>query len=531
MTDVLTGRIVTNQEIRHAVIRFFRMARDPRYIFREDKVHRAINFIALLTHFEGKHNGCKFHVEDWQAFALAGIFGFYFRDDQQHRVTTSVYIEIARKNGKTAFAAAICLLCLIADGEAGAEVYLAANSREQAKIAFKFIKGFCIKLDPKEQIIHRYRDSVTFAGIRGSLKVLAADSSKLDGPNPSMYLLDEYHAAKDTGMKDVLQSGQGMRENPLQIITTTAGFDKLSPCYEFRTTCTEILAGIKNDDRTFAMIYSLDPDDDWKDSRNWQKSNPNLGVTVRESYLASQVLEARNNPSEEVGIRTKNFNEWCDAAEVWIPEHYVLASVHDKRLIDFKGCDAWAGLDLSATSDLTSLALMVPTEEGVYYWLRYYLPETALKENRFRILYSEWHRQHALTITPGNVVDYDYILNDLKDLDKIVNIVGIGYDTWNATQFVINATDARMPMEPFSQSLGNFNRPTKEFERLILSGKAFIDNNIITRHCIRNVTMAKDHNGNTKPSKQHVEKKIDGVITMLEALGVWLNSPRFSPFI
>ena len=113
--------------------------------------------------------------------------------------------------------------------------------------------------------------------------------------------------------------------------------------------------------------------------------------------------------------------------------------------------------------------------------------------------------------------------------DKVV-IQKVAYDQWNATQFVINATEKALPMEPFSQALGNFNKPTKEMERLILSGQAWIDNNVINRHCFRNVVMARDRNGNTKPSKQYEEKKIDGVIAMLEALGSYLDSPRYGDF-
>ncbi|MEG1685853.1 MAG: terminase TerL endonuclease subunit, partial [Bacteroides sp.] len=166
-----------------------------------------------------------------------------------------------------------------------------------------------------------------------------------------------------------------------------------------------------------------------------------------------------------------------------------------------------------------------------YFKTIYYLPEAALKEKRFKELYGEWRRQGLITITPGNVVDYDYILNDIMTVYGKTYIVKIAYDSWNATQFAINAETNGLPIEPFSQTIGNFNRATKEMERLLLSGKAVIDNNTINRHCFRNVVMARDRNGNTKPSKQFEEKKIDGVIAMLEALGVYLVSPRYNPLL
>ena len=486
--DVRDGKVLVGEYIKLAVERFYSLFERDDVEFREERVDYAIEFIALLRHYTGRHAGKPFVLLPWQEFAVANIYGFYKKDEDGtwNRLTSFVYIEMARKNGKSAFAAALCLYHLIADGEANAEVYLAANSKDQAKVSFTMCRNFVSGLDPKHKYLESFRDQINFDRTLSFMKVLAADSSKLDGPNPSMFLLDEYHAAKNSGLKDVLQSGQGMRDDPMGIIITTAGFDKLGPCYQYREMCTEILKGLKTDDTIFALIYSLDEGDNWKDEAVWGKSNPNLGVTVKTKYLREQVQKAINSPSEEVGIKTKNINMWCDAETVWIPEHYIK--------------------------------------------VKYYLPEMALQEKRFKELYGEWRRKGLITITPGNVTDYDYILNDILDIRDRVYIQKIAYDAWNATQFVINAQEKALPMQEFSQALGNFNRPTKEMERLMLSGKAVIDNNVINRHCFRNVVMARDRNGNTKPSKQFEEKKIDGVIAMLEALGVYLMSPRYGEF-
>lgn len=531
VNDVLNDNILVCQYVKDAVLRFEKMRNDSRFIFKEKNVSRVIRFFGILKHFTGKHSGKPFTLEPWQQFIIAGIYGFYWAETGE-RVVTSVYIEMARKQGKTALAAGLSLYHEMADGEAGAEVYLAANSREQAKIAYNMCKNFARTIDSKGQLFGVYRDYITFDKTRSILKVLAADSSKLDGPNPSMFLLDEYHAAKDTKLKDVLQSGQGMRENPMQVIITTAGFDKLSPCYEMRSMCIDVLKGLKEDDSLFSIIYTLDDGDDWKDENCWIKSNPNLGVTVKTKYLKEQVQKAVNSPSEEVGIKTKNINLWCDAETVWIPDHYIVEASKNISFDDYKGRDCYVGIDLSATSDLTCVSYMFPPDEGEKYAFKvhYYLPEAALQEKRFKELYGQWRRFGLITITHGNVTDYDYILNDIMEVNDKVYIQKIAYDQWNATQFVIGATDRGLPMQPFSQALGNFNKPTKEMERLILSGQAWIDNNVINRHCFRNVVMARDRNGNTKPSKQYEEKKIDGVIAMLEALGCYLDSPRFGDF-
>lgn len=530
--DVQEGKVVVGEYIKLAVDRFYSLFERDDIEFREDRADNAIEFIALLKHYTGRHAGKSFTLLPWQEFAVANIYGFYKKgeDGDWNRLISFVYIEMARKNGKSAFAAALCLYHLIGDGEPAAEVYLAANSKDQAKVSFKMCRNFVSGLDPKHKYLESFRDQINFDKTLSFLKVLAADSSKLDGPNPSMFLLDEYHAAKNSGLKDVLQSGQGMRDDPMGVIITTAGFDKLGPCYQFREMCTEVLKGLKEDDTLFALIYSLDEGDDWKDERTWAKSNPNLGVTVKPKYIREQVQKAINSPSEEVGIKTKNINMWCDAETVWIPDHYLLNASENIDFERFRDMECYVGIDLSSTSDLTCAGFMIPTEDKLYFKVKYYLPEMALQEKRFKELYGEWRRQKLITITPGNVTDYDYILNDLMDIGKIVDIRKIAYDSWNATQFVINATDAGLPMEEYSQALGNFNRPTKEMERLLLSGRAGIDNNVINRHCFRNVVMARDRNGNVKPSKQFEEKKIDGVIAMLEALGIYLISPRYGNF-
>lgn len=528
--DVLRGKIVTGHYIKLAAERFFRLMYDGRYEFREDKVEQVCGFISIIHHYTGKHAGKPFVLEAWQEWIVASMYGFYLRGTNE-RLVQSAYIEMARKQGKSAFASALCLYHLIADGEMNAEVYMAANSKDQAKVSFNMASNFSKMLDPGKEFLDPYRDTIKYERTLSFLKVLAADSSKLDGPNASMYLIDEYHAAKNSGVKDVLQSSQGMRENPMAVIITTAGFDRLGVCYQYREMCTEVVSGLKKDDTLFIAIYCLDKEDDWKDEAVWVKSNPNLGVTVQTKYLKTQVRKAINTPSDEVGIKTKNLNIWCDAEKTWIKDDYILSASANVNLEEYNGLDCFIGVDLSSTSDLTSFSVMIPTTEKMVWKTFYFLPEAALTEKRFKELYGEWARQGALCITPGNVVDYDFILNKIMEIGQILNIVTIGYDSWNATQFVINCTEKGLPMEPYSQSIGNFNKPTKELERLLLSGVAVIDNNIITRHCFRNVVMARDKNGNTKPSKQYEEKKIDGVIAMIEALGVYLMCPRYDNVI
>lgn len=527
--DVLSGKVVAGELVKLSCDRFFRFMESDEYEFREDIVERVINFAPDLRHSVGRHAGAPFILEGWEAFAVAGIFGFY-RKDNGMRLTRSVYMELARKNGKSAFMSYLGLVALIADGEMGAEVDFAANSKDQAKILFKLCKNFARSLDPRGKYLTIYRDKILFDHTLSEVNVFASDDSKLDGYNASFFCLDEFHSASDQSLLDVLVSSQGARENPLGMIITTAGFNKLGPCYEYRTMCVEVLKGLKKDDSLFPLIYCLDEGDDWKDENVWIKANPNLGVTVFRSYLQEQVQRAINKPSNEVGTKTKNLNMWCDSSDVWIPDNYILDASTDLCMADFEGQDCWIGVDLAATSDLTAVAFMFIRDDIPHFFVKYYLPHAALHEKRLALQYSEWKRQGALTITQGNVTDYDYITNDIMAVSQKARIISIAYDKWNSVSWASQMEEKGMPLIPFSQTLGNFNLATREMERLMLSHKVKIDNNVITRHCFRNVTLAHDHNGNIKPTKKYAEKKVDGVIALLQSLGTYYMSPRYGEF-
>lgn len=428
----------------------------------------------------------------------------------------------------TAMAAALCMYFLIADGEDGAEVDLAANSKDQAKIAFSFCSAFSKQLDPKQKYLKTFRDTILLNANNSKLRVFAADDSKLDGFNASFALVDEYHSAKNSKVRDVIKSSMGMRQNPHLCTITTAGFDKTLPCYKLRTTSIEILNGLKEDDSMFIAIYSLDDEDDWTDKNNWIKSNPNLDITVTTKYISEQVKGAINNPSDETGVKTKTLNLWCDTVDVWLPETYLVKSSKRIDWQQFKDCPCYVGVDLAATSDLTAVTYLVVKDDKYYFKTDYYLPNSALTEKTDKELYKYWKQTNLLKITDGNVTDYDYITQDILKMGEIVNIQTVGYDPYNSTQWAIDATSLGINLTQYPQNLGNFNRPTRELERLILSGKAVIENNEITRFCFKNVVLKSDYNGNVKPNKSIDKKKIDGVIAMIQALGVYLQTPHYT---
>ena len=525
--QVLNGEIIASVYVKLACERFMSWFDNPEFEFKTKKVDKVVSFISKLKHYTGKSNGKPFILTDWQYFIVENIYGWYYKGTNK-RVIKNVYIEVGRKSGKTTLLSAIALYAMIADGENGSEVDCVANTKQQAKILFDTASNLADSLDGKHKYIKPYRDKIKFAATKSHIQVLSSDASTLDGFNAYLFVEDELHAAKDSKLYDVLKSSQGMRNNPLAICITSAGFDKFGFCYQMRKTCIEVLFDKKQDISQFSAIYSIDEDDDWQDPKVWKKSNPNLGITVTEEYLQDQVTQAKNNPSLEIGVRTKNFGEWVSTKDIWISDNLLLKNSQSVDLDNFSNETAYVGVDLAAVSDLTAVSIMIPKDGKVYFKNHYYLPFSALSNNSNSELYKEWKIKGLLTITEGNVTDYDYILRDLLKANQKVFIGKVAYDSYNATQWAIDATSEGLPLEPFSQSLGNFNRPTKELERLIRSDKVVIDDNEITRYCFSNVVLKQDYCENVKPTKATNQNKIDGVIAMIQALGIYLYDPCYN---
>jgi phage terminase large subunit-like protein len=256
-----------------------------------------------------------------------------------------------------------------------------------------------------------------------------------------------------------------------------------------------------------------------------------LGVTVTEKFLQTQVIQAKLQPADEVGIKTKNLNIWCDSSSVWIPDEYIIAASKKMNIFDYLNPErpCYMGCDLSSNVDLTAVSyLMTEGEEDkmrFYFFNEYYLPRETLEKRNIHAdidLYRSWVNNKYIAITAGNVVDYNYILENQKKVNE-KSYLRLGYyDKYNATQWAISATDAGINLEPFSQTLANFNGCTKEFERLMLSGRVYIQENPVTKYCLRNVELRRDGNGNVKPDKLKESKKIDGVIAMLQALAAYM---------
>ena len=530
--DVIDGNIVAGDLIKLACLRYMSyFDRDDIY-FDPVKASKPVNFIKKLRHFEGEFKGQSFVLQDWQEFMVYAIYG-WIRKDNDSRLVRNAYVQISRKCGKTSLVSALGLYGLIADGEAGAEVTTVAPSAEQSRIAYSKATQYLSTIN-KHGLFRALRGEIRFPRAASRFRIMSSDAKFGDGFNPSFAIIDEYHAMKNNDIPNVLISGMGARKQPLMMYITTAGFDLMAPCKRYRDMCEEILRGVKDDDTIFALIYELDEGDDWEDQKNWKKCCPSLGHTVFADFMEQQKLMAKNNSSEEREILTKTFNMWVNMKNDWLSMTLLLDNTKKFDIEEFKDIPKLygiMGIDLAATSDLTCASLAFLHEGKIWVKTWIFIPEIALEESPNKHLYKQWKDLGYIHVTPGNATDYDYILNLIMDINKSMKIWKVFYDKWNATSFTEQAVQHRINMVPYSQSLGSFNAPTKEFERLLRLNKIIIDDNECVRWCIMNATLKEDWNGNVKPVKgggKH--EKIDAAISMLESLGGMLESTQYKHF-
>ena len=538
---VINGEIVAGELLRLTCKRFLDWFERDDIYFDEDAARRPINFISKLKFWEGEQFvGKPFILQDWQKFMVHSIFGWK-RKNNNKRVIRHAYIQIARKCGKTSLTAALGLYGLIADGETGAEVDIVAPSAEQSRIGFKHAKNLAATIN-RNNVITIRTGLIEFNHTNSRFRIMSSDAKFGDGFNPSIGIIDEYHAFVDNRIPNLLTGGMGMRQNPLMIYITTAGFNLYSPCKEYRDMCADILHGLKQDDTIFPLIYEMDKDDNWEDNKNWKKCCPALYNTVDEDYMFDQLNKARNNPIEEVDIKTKNFNMWCSGDVNWISDEIIKKSSKSFEIEDFMEYDeklkkyvmpskyyCYAGLDLAADSDFTSLSILIPVEVKKNYFNFYFktylfVPSDSLKYSRIKQLYKKWQQHDEIIVCDGNVQDYDIILNKILEIRSKIPIIKLAYDKWNSTAVITNAELKGLKTEPFYQSQGNYNSPLKNMYRQFQLGKIIIDNNEAVRWCFSNVSIHEDRHENKMPQKKGKRfEKIDAVVSMLMAFGVMIN--------
>ncbi len=527
--DIVNGRIISCRLTRLTVERYFRdldQQDEKGFYFDIDAAQYRIDFYQFCRHSEGRWAGQIFEPEPWQQFIDWNIYGWKWKKNNKRRFKT-IYIEVARKNGKSTWLATEGLYQTGYDGEHSPQVFTAATKKDQARIIHR-ISTRMVKASPSlRKNLGTFKDSVFCESMGGTFIPLGQDSKTEDGWNVQAALVDEYHAHPDSSLYDVLRSGMGSREQPLMMTITTAGFDKTSACYQEREYLIGILEGTFNDESYFGIIYTVDDETKWDNEIEWKRANPNLGISVSIDDMHDMCLKAKNSPSKQNEFKTKKLNIWTETLTRWITSEAWDACGFPVDVDGLAGRECIGAFDLSSVSDLTAWVLCFkPDVAGEPFRLvfRFFLPQYDL-EKRFvskDVLnqIQNWIRQGFITATPGNSIDYDFVKEQIRADGERFDVKEIPYDPYNATQVVNDLMKDGCEMLPFRQGYLTMSPAAKAFEAAVLEKKIAHGGNPVMKWMVSCTDVQSDPAGNIKPVKPDrgkSAKRIDGVIASIMA--------------
>lgn len=496
---------------------------------------RAVRWINNLTHTKGQWAGQPFRLRRWQEDLIRRLFGTLQPDGlRQYR---TAYVEIPRKNGKTELAAAIALYLLMGDGEMAPEVYGAAVDLEQASLAYS-VAAQMIRNDPEllqrvEVIPSRKRIVHYVSG--GFYRAIPADAPSAHGYNTSGLVYDELHAAPDRELWDVLTTSQGARRQPLNFVITTAGYDKHSICWELHAYAEKVRDGLIDDPTFLPVIYGAPAEADWLDERVWHAVNPALGDFRSLEEMRIMARQAREIPARQNTFRRLYLNQWTESETRWLDGAAWAACAGPVPWTALPealaGRRVWIGLDLSSTTDLTAALIVAPAGDALDVAAHFWLPENRLRQrvDRDRVPYDVWVRAGALTLTPGDVVDYAHIRAWVAAQASRYAVEEVAFDPWNATGLITQLQDDGATCVEVRQGFASLSAPAKELEKLVTARQLRHGGHPVLAWCAANVVVRQDPAGNLKPDKAKSTERIDGVIALVTALARVLQTSSGAP--
>lgn len=494
--------------------------------FNEKKANKAIKFIENFCHHsEGRSD--LLHLELWQKAIVSAIFGVMDKTSG-YRQFREVFIIVARKNGKTLFAAAIAAYMTYIDGEYGAKVYFLAPKLDQADLVYDAFYQIVQSDDELDSITKKRRSDIYIKAFNTSVKKIAFNSKKSDGFNPQLVVNDEMEAwPGDQGLKqyEVMTSALGARKQPLIISIATAGYVNDGIFDELFKRATAFLKGNSREKRLLPFIYMIDDIEKWDSIEELKKSNPNLGVSVSAEYYLEQIEIARNSISKKVEFMTKFCNIKQNSAVAWLDYWDVMKCVHEEKplsLEDFKGCYCVGGIDLSRTTDLTAASIVINRDGINHIFTRFYMPqkryEVAINEDNTP--YNIYRDRGFLFISGENQVDYKDVYNWFIELVKVYKIkpLKIGYDRYSANYLVEDLKTAGFHTDDVYQGT-NLTPVLHEFEGNLKDGLFdFGDNSMLAAHFLNVAVDINLNDSRMKPVKIEKRMRIDGAMSVFDAL-------------
>lgn len=465
-------------------------------------------------------------------------------DANGYRKTRFVWVEIPKKNGKSEFASGIALMGLCGpDNEGSPEVYCCAGDIQQARRVFdpaRFMAENNAHLREKIKPIHSQKRIVNYSN-NGVLQVLSSEVFTKHGLNPSVVVFDEIHAQPNDQLWRVMTEETDVaRKQQLVVVLTTAGeADQDQIGYKLHKQVKQIHDGVVKNPNWYVVMYGADEKtDDPGDPKVWKRTNPAIGHIFDMARLKKNYEEVKQRPDKMVDWQRFRLNMWVGQVNRYIMPVDWESCSENYELDDLFGRRCYAGLDLSTKVDLTAFVLLFPPigdDDKFLIWPYFYLPEDMLlqRQRKDTVPFVLWKKRGFLNATPGNAIDYNFIKHDIINAAKLFDLRTVAFDPWNAGDIATNLNEVYgVPMVEFRQGYKSMSEPTKELQKMIITGEIGHNKNPVMDWCIDNLAVDIDHTAeNVKPTKKKSKERIDGAVALIDAIGAWLldkgNTSRY----
>lgn len=543
INEVLDGTRTVGKLERDAVQRHLddlKTGHERGLVFSPEHADRACSFFPNIVHTTGEYDGQPFELKPFQRFIVWCLFGWLKVSTGMRRFTRA-WIELARGNGKSPFAAALLLLCFAYDCpvEARAEAYTAATKRKQALIVLKEIKRFVKRNQAMQSRIRVMANKLVIPENDSELEALGQDSENQDGLIPHCITVDEIHAWQERHRElwDKIETGLGKRRQPLMIIITTYGDDDSEiweEQHDFAVSIVDRETPINVDD-WFVFIAAIDEEDDWWDESCWAKANPMLpeGI-VKIDHLRNMAKAAQIDPRRLMKFQRYHLNRKTTAGVRLFPAK--LWKLGAGELPELEGRECHAGFDWGWKDDLAALGLVFPLdsveveaidEEGhdfSQYRRRYaarvwaWIPE-GCERNLAEPPWSLWIEAGWLQVTAGNTTDTAAIYGKIGKLSEQYAIRTMAMDPNNCRELG-SRVEPEFGIESFwfGQTHGKYHEPTKELADALNQGRFCHGDNPLLAWCAGNVVGSQDSRDYIKPEKKRSKDKIDPMCAVIMGL-------------
>ena len=524
LNAIKAGKCIVSKRTRRQYEKLVDDINNPKggYVFDQKKAEKPITFIErFCKHSKGEWAGQPLRLELFQKAFISALFGFV---DQKtgYRKYRETLFYVARKNGKSVMLSGLALYMLIADNEAGAEVYSVASKKDQAKIIYEETYNMIRQSPDLIEVVRKRKSDLYFSLTFSKFQPLGKNSDTLDGLNSHLVIIDELHSIKDRNLYEVMKQSQSARRQPLLVMITTAGtireciFDDM-----YKYAC-GVCDGTIDDPTFLPIIYELDNKEEWLDPMKWEKANPGLNTLKKLDDLISKVERAKQSPRDLTGVLVKDFNVIQTVASTWItfddavnPETF--------NLDQFKGYYCIGGADLSRSGDLTAATLLfMDRSEKRYVTQMYFLPKDNFEQRVHdeKIPYDKWLEAGLLRLCEGNSINYSDVTAWFMEMVERYDVTPawIYYDPYSAAYWVQEMQSNGFNMVKCFQGVKTLSLPMQQLGQDLAAKKINYNANPLLLWCITNTGVKTDVNGNIQPIKATSPKyRIDGLASLLDA--------------